>query len=314
MNLLKHNKEILVLTLLVKNEADIIIDNIFYHYAQGVDFIIVTDNGSTDGTLELLVALDKAGVVKLLERGPEYYQEKYVNEMGRLAKDKYGATILIHSDGDEFWTSLNGKNLKTTFTKSKQEALSVYWQHVLPTPAYIDQIFPQAEMNVVTKPIISDDLEKETINKSIFVFKYPPKVIFSIKNSFHEVMKGNHMLIDGTDSPDTNSIFIYHFAFRSSEQFKKKVITAGKAFEVIKTAPKTAWYHKRWYQAYKKGKIAQEIAILIPELSTVEGIEYRQFDYAQQILMPILSDRRLKKKYNRYKNILRATDGYEKGK
>ena len=38
----------------VRDEADIIELNLRYHHAQGVDEFIVTDNGSTDGTLEVL--------------------------------------------------------------------------------------------------------------------------------------------------------------------------------------------------------------------------------------------------------------------
>jgi hypothetical protein len=44
----------LVMTLLVRNEADIIEANLDYHLAQGVDFVIVTDHGSSDETVELL--------------------------------------------------------------------------------------------------------------------------------------------------------------------------------------------------------------------------------------------------------------------
>lgn len=36
----------LVMTLLVRNEADVIETNLEYHLAQGVDFVIVTDHGS----------------------------------------------------------------------------------------------------------------------------------------------------------------------------------------------------------------------------------------------------------------------------
>jgi hypothetical protein len=36
----------LVMTLLVRDEQDILADNLDFHLAQGVDEVIVTDNGS----------------------------------------------------------------------------------------------------------------------------------------------------------------------------------------------------------------------------------------------------------------------------
>ena len=39
---------------MVRNEADVIEDNLRFHRAQGVDFFIALDNGSTDGTREIL--------------------------------------------------------------------------------------------------------------------------------------------------------------------------------------------------------------------------------------------------------------------
>ena len=40
----------LVMTLLVRDEQDIVRENLDFHLAQGVDQVIVTDNGSEDAT------------------------------------------------------------------------------------------------------------------------------------------------------------------------------------------------------------------------------------------------------------------------
>ena len=41
----------LVLTLLVRNEADVVDANLAFHLNAGVDFVIATDNGSEDGSV-----------------------------------------------------------------------------------------------------------------------------------------------------------------------------------------------------------------------------------------------------------------------
>ena len=47
----------LSMNLLIKNEADIIAENIHVHSALGVDSFVVMDNGSTDGTVDIIRSL-----------------------------------------------------------------------------------------------------------------------------------------------------------------------------------------------------------------------------------------------------------------
>ena len=58
----------LVLTLLVRDEADIVEANLDFHLSRGVDFVIATDNGSVDGSAEVARRLG-ATVVSEPRRG-----------------------------------------------------------------------------------------------------------------------------------------------------------------------------------------------------------------------------------------------------
>ena len=42
------------MTLLVRDEEDLVEANLDHHFAQGVDFVIATDNGSVDRTPRIL--------------------------------------------------------------------------------------------------------------------------------------------------------------------------------------------------------------------------------------------------------------------
>jgi glycosyltransferase involved in cell wall biosynthesis len=93
----------LALTLLAKNEADVIDANIAYHLAAGVDFVVATDNGSTDGTLEILERYEREGTLELIrEPSTDFRQGEWVTRMARLAHER-GADWVINADADEFW-------------------------------------------------------------------------------------------------------------------------------------------------------------------------------------------------------------------
>jgi hypothetical protein len=104
----------LVMTLKVRDEEDVIEDNLRFHRALGVDFFIVMDNGSVDRTPEILGRYEDAGLARVLRDesgdlrtlGAEWY-----TRMGRMAATEHGADWVIHNDADEFWWPLSG-NLK----------------------------------------------------------------------------------------------------------------------------------------------------------------------------------------------------------
>ncbi|MDD5274015.1 MAG: glycosyltransferase family 2 protein, partial [Methylovulum sp.] len=103
----------LVMTLLVRNEADVIEGNLRFHLDHGVDFIVVTDNGSSDGTTEILEEYAKQGVVHLIHESSRVFQQRaWVNRMGAMAYAYFAADMIFHADADELWHPASG-SLKT---------------------------------------------------------------------------------------------------------------------------------------------------------------------------------------------------------
>ena len=102
----------LAMTLLVRDGADMLDANLRYHRAQGVDLLVVGDNGSTDGSLEMLERYERAGLITL-ERVTGPVREAQGEGRTKLARIAWelGADWVIHNDQDEFWWPLTG-NLK----------------------------------------------------------------------------------------------------------------------------------------------------------------------------------------------------------
>ena len=77
----------IVLTLLVRDEADVIEANLRHHLALGVDHVVVTDHRSSDGTTEILRRFEADGRLTLVrEESDELRQSDWVTRMARLAQ------------------------------------------------------------------------------------------------------------------------------------------------------------------------------------------------------------------------------------
>jgi hypothetical protein len=98
-----------VMTLMVRDEADIIERQIDFHRAAGVDFFVVTDHESRDGTSEILERYVEQGIVhRIPVVSPAKRQAEWVTRMARLAATDFGADWVINSDADEFWWPWGG--------------------------------------------------------------------------------------------------------------------------------------------------------------------------------------------------------------
>ena len=98
----------LVQTLVVRDEADIVDDQIAYHLGAGVDFVIASDHESVDGTTGILERYAREGhllripVAGVMRDGP------WRTRMARLAATEHGADWVINTDADEFWMPRGG--------------------------------------------------------------------------------------------------------------------------------------------------------------------------------------------------------------
>lgn len=92
---------------LVKDEIDII-ERTLRHTAGQVDRLLVADNGSTDGTRDVLSDLERELPLTVIDDPrPEHYQSAKLTELAHQAADM-GATWIVPVDGDEIWYSLHG--------------------------------------------------------------------------------------------------------------------------------------------------------------------------------------------------------------
>ena len=101
----------LVMVIKVRDEGDILEHNLRFHHALGVEHFIVTDNRSTDETVDILARYARAGLATVLREESEDFKHEVVGwmqAMARRAATDFGAEWVIHGDADEFWWPAEG--------------------------------------------------------------------------------------------------------------------------------------------------------------------------------------------------------------
>lgn len=270
----------LVMTLLVRDEIDIIERNLKHHLDSGVDFIVATDNGSVDGTREVLLRYQERGRLHLIdEPAQDMDQARWVNRMGRLAYEEFGAEAVFHCDADEFWYALSG-DLTAEISRG-------------PEPAYTAHSF-----NVH----LADRGGRETIDDAVWVafealgqnvdpadpavrISYKRKrrlrpslgkVMTSTRHGYLEVAIGNHILASGERPRWSRDVYLLHYPVRSFAQFTQKVANGGAAIERNPNiAPRDALHWREWYAHYLAGTLETDYGALLirdPEWYVRQGV------------------------------------------
>ena len=124
------------MTLLVRDEADIVGEQIGFHLEHGVDFVVATDHRSTDGTTEILRGYEREGRLHLIrEEADVLRQADWVTRMARLAATDFDADWVVNSDADELWWSREG-SLRDVLEAIPPRfgAIRGLWRHFVPRP------------------------------------------------------------------------------------------------------------------------------------------------------------------------------------
>jgi hypothetical protein len=126
----------LIQTLVVRDEADIVDDQIRYHLDAGVDFVIATDHQSVDGTTDILESYVREDVLRRISVTDAIMRDgPWRTHMARLAAREHDADWVINTDADEFWMPRDG-TLKETFASVAPDYGIVFAlsRHFVPRP------------------------------------------------------------------------------------------------------------------------------------------------------------------------------------
>jgi len=260
------------MTLLVRDEADTIDLFIRHHSGMGIDALIVTDNGSCDGTREILERHRRDGLIAEIIDEPTqaYDQPRFVNRMICRAREHYGADYCINADADEFWHCTSGS--------LTQELSHIRSSKILCSSFYMLPTSDPGFWNAIDRCVKRANPGKFEITPYYNLFVAPiPKVIHRT-HGYRMIEMGNHGVHMDDDFPlphpalarlrsslsyryarRSKNILVYHYSLRSVEQFKRKIIQGGAALEANTSSPYRQGSHWRHlYRAHQENTLNLE--------------------------------------------------------
>ncbi len=268
---IKKNK--LVMTLLARDEADVIESNIQFHLQHGVDFIVATDNGSSDGTTEIFEKYAHMGVLHLIHEPSRIFdQASWVNRMGRYAHAELGANLIFHCDADEFWYPRSGSLKHELLTRPWADILLVNVVNCILRSKNGREVFPDDAIYAATNPLPRktkrEGVRQEWETSSFLLFRHLPKVIYKLSKGYYSVGQGNHRIEkrDALSLSHSQDISIYHFPVRGFSQFARRTVNHGEGQEnrrkISDTWGNTGWHNARWFGLYNSGRLFEEYSRL----------------------------------------------------
>ena len=205
----------LVMTLLARDEIDVIETQVSYHLDAGVDFVIASDHESKDGTTEALEAHERDGHLRLMRRHGPVRESAWRTEMARLAATEYGADWVINTDADEFWIPWGG-TLEDVLSAVPRE-FGVVWgltRHFVPRPDTDEDFLERMVIRLSQKASINDPTGP-----------YRPHAKAAHRGVDDVVVRfGAHIAHSPSLRPlrDWYPADVLHFPFRSRQQYERK--------------------------------------------------------------------------------------------
>ncbi len=246
--------------LLVKDEEDIIGQNLNHHYALGFRAFCVLNNMSTDGTREIVSRFRDTheDCFVLLVDDPvrgHYQADKmtvYAETFQRHAEIA-GLTFdwLFFIDADEFIASNTSRpsseqlsDLERVLNDPDTRVLVMHWIHAA-SPQVLEEFSPEDD------PFQKFNVMRYRLLPLVSKVALRTGVGYSLKNGNHFIENLNES-IDSVVPAGCSDWHIYHFSLRSISHVRKKIINGGRAFADTKGLDDHGQHWRERYALFQK--------------------------------------------------------------
>ncbi|MEL7281659.1 MAG: glycosyltransferase family 2 protein [Pseudomonadota bacterium] len=244
----------LIMIMCTRDNADVIAQNLRFHLERGVSEVIVLDNGSVDGTRDILADFDRSAPVTVLDDASrDFAQDRLMTQLAHRARDSHGADWILPNDADEFWLPHTGDlphsicadaTADVSILECTRRNLFAPWDGPETAPWHERLIYRVADPEPI--PALND-LITDPRPCPHFYCDLKGKVMLRAQG-LQRISMGSHTAFYETDPLRRKSdIVVYHVPIRSRAQFEAKARDGGAALARNKELPISAgWHLRRW--------------------------------------------------------------------
>jgi len=262
----------------VKDEVELVERCLEQLFAIGVDEVVVSDMGSTDGTLELLRARDDRHRLRLVEcdeRDPATLREWAPRVTGLVRET--GADWALFVDADELLLPRDG-DLRRCASLAHADLLRIDRFNVPLTAEGLELPQPlppsfYAQLEMVVDPVPELQLQVDATPPIPWSRGVPlpkvmlrPQLVSQVGIGGHDATPKEGLTLRRTRPAD---LVIAHLPFTTRGRFEAKVANISRAIAADESFFEgIAWHWKRWVAAQERGGIAEEFErqVFAPEL------------------------------------------------
>jgi hypothetical protein len=280
----------------VQNDADIL-ESLCRYYCSFCDGILITDDMSSDNTMDILKALSDEGLPVFVTDNNNINSDQdwpnIRNQQFHLAIDTYNADVILPIDADEFLICSDGGNPRPVL-ESLDETIE---DHIMRR----NYVCPrEIKDNTVFFPSTTDKYTNLLSPKTVM-----HRLLLKEKNAYPT--QGCHSFCYADNPPDIMDMKMLcynHYPFRSIYQFMIKIIL-GWMDVCARHQPETfmPWHWKSFYEEIKKyGIISPEMLERFSIYNSTSIPDDNNYQLFEEIFDTSFCHDKLKLRYTIYNN------------